>query len=337
MEKVIIKGYLEFGSPSTYQKVLNLYLHKAEVLYKWDLFFKDDSLFQEDKYSIKVPHFIGVGNEKTWRNTRSILELFAEFAIAGRMGFWIVQEGTLKEYNSIEPKGEKVAIQEYIKGKNLLKTNDSEAAKECLDKAIEKYENHALAYERRGKVNIRLGNLKEAMYDLSKSILINPFNPEPYLNRAKLHFHKEDYQSTFEDLDQVIKNSIGLQPIYWKARRFRADLFIRMKDYHAAIKEFDLIKNKKFAPNDPNFDWRQSLFFIQFGTALLEVGRHKDALELFNTACEIEQNLAFSEPGETYFLRSVALKQLGKNHIPDLEKAAKLGSTKAKELISVPN
>ncbi len=91
-------------------------------------------------------------------------------------------------------------------------------ASEALSKAIEKYERHALAYERRGYVNYKLKNFNDALHDFSKSIRINPNNPEPYYGSGKVKMLKNDWDGAIQDFDQAIKRSLALQPLHWLAR-----------------------------------------------------------------------------------------------------------------------
>lgn len=57
-------------------------------------------------------------------------------------------------------------------------------AMEALTRAIAKFEQHAVAYERRGFVNFSLKNYEDALYDYNKSIKYNDAVPKPYLGRA---------------------------------------------------------------------------------------------------------------------------------------------------------
>jgi Tfp pilus assembly protein PilF len=70
-----------------------------------------------------------------------------------------------------------------------------EEASIALSNAIEKYERHAAAFERRGYVNYKLKNFNDAHYDFSKSIAINPIAPEPFYGRGKIHMIKNEWQA----------------------------------------------------------------------------------------------------------------------------------------------
>ena len=58
--KVIIQGKLDFGNDRSYQKVLQLYAQRAEVLYKKEIVFKQPELiFFDDEKTMVLNRYIG--------------------------------------------------------------------------------------------------------------------------------------------------------------------------------------------------------------------------------------------------------------------------------------
>ena len=91
----------------------------------------------------------------------------------------------------------------------------------ALSKAIEKYDRHAQAYERRAKVCFRMKNYHDAARDYTKAINIDPTIPTAYFGRARVHMLNKDWELAIEDFNNTLKKSIALQPIYWKSRKLK--------------------------------------------------------------------------------------------------------------------
>ena len=158
--KTIFKGRLEFGNARSYDKVLKMYQHRVENYYKSDVLLVEEEIFDESSYSLIVPRYITQGSKKSWKNTMSLVEYVAQFAVSGNFGGWMTEEGKILQHGIVEPKSERQAVQAFLRGRELSNAKGKETeAVEALTKAIEKYEGHAQAYERRGHVNLMLQKL----------------------------------------------------------------------------------------------------------------------------------------------------------------------------------
>lgn len=332
--KTIISGRLEFGNARSYEKVLKMFEHRVENYYKADIALNGEDIFVEESSSLNVPRFITQTSEKTWRNTLNLLEYIAQYAVAGDLSAWMTENGKILKHKVIEPTGDKVAVQAYLRGRELVQETGKETeAKAALSKAIEKFERHALAYERRGYVNFQLSNIDDALYDYTKSIDINPKKAEPYLGRAFVRIQQEDYKTAIADLEKAIKHSIPLQPIYWKCRRVKADCHLKMKDYKAALLDLKLFTKRKFPEGNPNIRWRKKVFF-NYGKALTEVEDYKDAVSAFDSALAIKEGKGDIDNAEILLNRGLALKKAGEaGFMKDWKEAANQGSEKAAQLL----
>lgn len=260
--KLIFKGRLEFGSERTFNMVINHWNTRIENYFKADILLKAEQVFNMDDYALTVPQQVVMSTEKHWRSTTALLQEIAQFALAGKVGAWWVQNGQiLAEYN-IEPKSDKTAVTEFIRGRDLAQQGGMEMASEALSNAISKFERNALAYERRGYVNYKLKNFNDALYDFSKSIDINPFNPEPHYGRGKIRMLKNDWENAVTDFDNAIKLSLAVQPIHWLARLRKGDCLYHAKRYAEAIPELKFFMQKKFVDTDPNFRFRPKAEFL---------------------------------------------------------------------------
>ncbi|MBK6901613.1 MAG: tetratricopeptide repeat protein [Saprospirales bacterium] len=333
--KMIFSGRLEFGTERSFHQVVKFYQHRFENYYRKDILLKAEDIFDESTYSLNVPRHITESVEKSWRNTVNLIEYMAEFAIAGDFQAWMTSNGQMIQERFIEPAGEKAATQAFLKGRALVDKGEEVKAKELLDHAIEKFERHAQAYERRGKVNFRLNNFKDALYDFSKSIDIYPDNPEAYIGRAAVKMVLSDYKAAIEDLELAIKSSIPHQPVFWQARRMKGECHLRLEEYASAILELKLATNRVYTQKDPNFHWRKSAFF-NFGKALLEAGEYVEAVKAFNKALSItaEERPRVSVDSEAFLLRGIARQKAGESDfVNDWKEAAGMGSERAASLL----
>ena len=260
--KLIFKGRLEFGSERTFNMVLHHWNTRIENYFKTDILFKAGQVFSQEDHALSVPQQVLMSTEKHWRSTTALLQEIAQYALAGKVGAWWVQNGQILAEFNIEPKSDKTAVSEYLRGRDLAQQGGMELASEALTNAITKYERHALAYERRGYVNYKLKNFNDALYDFSKSIAINSNNPEPFYGRGKVRMLKNDWDAAVLDLDQAIKLSLAVQPIHWLARMRKGDSLYHAKRFEEATKELKFFLQKKFSESDPNFRFRAKAEFL---------------------------------------------------------------------------
>jgi tetratricopeptide (TPR) repeat protein len=273
--KLIFKGRLEFGTQRSYDMALKHWQTRLETYFKTDILFKHEQALSAEDFSFSFPQQVIMGTEKQWRSSMDLLREIAQFAIVGKLSGWCVNDGCVLSECTVEPTSDKVAISEYRRGCALVQNAEGMTeATEALNRAIGKYERHALAYERRGYVNYKLKNYKDALYDFSKSIDINSNNPEPFYGRAKVKMLKNDWVGAAEDFDMAIKRSIALQPIFWLARLKKGESLYHNKDFKGAIAELQLYLKRSFVEKDPNFQRRRRAWFL-LGKALLETNDTK--------------------------------------------------------------
>ena len=332
--KTIFSGQLEFGNARSYDKVFRLYEHRFENYYKSDILLKAEDTFVEESISLHVPRFIGVASVKTWRNTLNLLEYVAQYAVAGDLYAWMLEDGKILDYRVIEPSSDKAAVQAYLQGRELIKEEGKEnEAKEALSRAIEKFERHALAYERRGYVNYCLRNYEDALYDYTKSIDINPNKSASYLGRALVKIAQEDLSAAITDLEKAIKTSIPLQPVYWKSRRVKAECHTKLGDHKSAAFELKLFSNRKFTDDNPNYKWRRKVLY-DYGKSLMELEQYQEAVDAFNRSFDIASEAGGISQAQILVRRGLALQKAGKSgFVKDWQDAADQGSEQAAKLL----
>lgn len=335
--KSIFKGRLEFGSPKSFDKVRTMYLSRLENYYKNDVLIKEEDIFDESSCSLVIKRLITPScHEKTWKGTVGLLVYISQYAVSGDIGAWLLDNGKIIRHEIIEPKSDRAAVQAFLKGRALVEEEGKhdEAIAE-LTKAIDKFDRHALAYERRGRVNHILKNYEDALYDYTKSIDLNPTNTSPYLGRGIIYQKNDELEKAIADFDLAIKTSIPLQPIYWMAHRRKALCHLETDDYSSAFNNLKFYSKRKFKPGDPNQEWQRFATY-HYGVALLKAKNYTEAIDVFKQVeampTEDEKEI---NPAELYYHRALALKKSGKASFrKDAKQAAKLGFDKASELLA---
>jgi tetratricopeptide (TPR) repeat protein len=259
----------------------------------------------------------------------------AGYAVAGDLKAWVIQDGKVIDQRTIEPDGDKSATQAFIEGRKMVKEKGmEEEAMNALNRAIDKFERHALAYERRGYVNYRLRNFDDAMYDFTKSIDINPNIPDAYWGRANTRVKKGDVPGALADLELAIAKSIPHQPVYWSARRLKGELHLGLSEFEKAIFELKLVTNRQFNEDDPNYKWQPNVLF-NYGKALCEIGQYTDAVKVYNNMMGYDvQRENTPSKAEQLFSRGLARQKAGESgYVNDIKEAAVLGSKKAAAML----
>lgn len=308
--KIILSGHLEFGTDRTFELALNMFQQRAETYYKNDILLKPSEIFISERSMLDIPRsIINTAAEKSWRNTVHLLETISQYAVAGNVSAWKLDNGALVEHAFMEPRGDKSAVQCFLRGRELVTQGQQTEAKDALSTAIEKYTRHALAYERRGYVNYKLGNVADALYDFTKSIDIYPHSPEAYMGRAIVNLHQKNYAAAASDLDMAIKTSIPHQPIHWRARRMKGECHVELNEFAKAEFELKLVTNKTFKAEDSNAAWQPSAFY-NYGRALFGIGKYKEAFQAASKA----QNLSKEPSDDLLQFVSTAAEKAGINN-----------------------
>ncbi|NBU35957.1 MAG: hypothetical protein EBS35_05215 [Bacteroidetes bacterium] len=275
--RIILAGQLIFNNQRSFEMALAQYNQRVEIHFKYDVFLRSENIFDADQQCLNIPRHVEPEiTERTWKNTISALETVCEYSIAGSLSAWKLENSKIVEFREIEPNGDKSAIQSFLLGRKLVGKGEDKAAKEALDLAIQKCERHAKAYERRGYVNFRLGNFKDALYDFNKSININAHGEEAHFGRAFVNIRFKDYISAIKDFDTTLKNSIPHQPIFWKAKRIKGECHLILGEYKNAILALEPLSKRTFLNEDNNFGWQRKVWF-NLGQAYLGDQNFKEA------------------------------------------------------------
>lgn len=294
MFKVTIKGNLDFGSSRTYETMLRQLRQRIENLYRNDTFFREEvfasELFSEERTSILMPRQILNLPERTWRNSLGALQNAAEFAIAGKLEFWVSsQENKLLHSFVIEPSSEKTAVTAFRRGHALMKEAGKEMeALKAIDEAIVKYEKNARAHLCRGWVSLRLNRFQEAERDFSTSIDCFA-TPQAFWGRAHVRLSERDLQGAINDFTRTHENAVPLQSLYWMAKRAKGECYVMLRSWENAFNELRFVAKREFAPNDPNFKLRRQTLEL-FAQVLKAQGKTQEANKCLKEAQNIQRD-----------------------------------------------
>jgi tetratricopeptide (TPR) repeat protein len=333
--KLIFKGRLEFGNQRTFDLAQKQWNTRLETYFKADILFKSEDVLSPNEFALSLPqpHHVVMATEKAWKSTTEMLREIVQFAIVGKVQIWCIHNGKVEE-TTLEPKSDKTAVIEYWSGCDWLGKEGMAEASAALSRAIDKYQRHALAYERRGYVNYKLGNFNDALYDFSKSIDINPNNPEPHYGRGKVRMLKNEWELAIIDFDATTKRSIAHQPLHWLGRLKKGECLFHIKKYAEAIIELQFFLKRDFDASNPNFRRRRRAWHL-LGKALMETNEINAALDAFNQALATREGVELLPEAEALLHRGIARKHVGKAGFEqDLKMAAELGNAEAARLLS---
>ncbi len=334
--KTIIQGHLEFGSSKSYEQVVELYRRRVENFYKNDVLIKEEEIFFPEQNKIIIPRkVVEAAGDKSRQKTTSLLTYIAEYAVAGEVGVWWTQSGRTLDYQHIEPKGDKVAVTMYQKGRKLVNEDGKlEAGIEALGKAIAKHKNHSEAHTLRGQAHEKLKMIDEAIEDYTHSINIYPKAAFAYYGRAKMRKLKDNIEGALADLDNAIKCSLAVMPLYWQARFLKGQFLIELEDYKNAEFEYKLFTKKIFEPGNPNRHMVAAGHYA-YANVLFNLDRNKEALEQINKSIETPGEQEQITKADQFLLRGEILQAMGdeKSCYEDFKVAKELGSKEAGKIL----
>ncbi len=335
--KTIIQGRLTFGTLRSYEKVIQMYEYRTETYYKSDILLTKEDIFDDVYLHLNIPRFVGNASEKAFKNTVDLLVYSAQFAVSGNIQMWMIEEGKVLSHESIEPKSDRAVVQDFIKGEELFNEGFAqyEQAKKSFDSALEKFDKHGQAYERRGWVNLRLKNYSDALYDFNKALAIDESIAFAHYGKAIILQNSAYYQEALEYFDNTVRKSVALESIHWRARFKKAECHVELGEFDKAAFELKFFTNRKFDKGDPNIR-RRSKAYALYGQVFHELGEYENALTAIDKAFQqyTPESKGFNEM-ESLYHKALSKKKLGKkDYLDDLQKSSDKGFSPAKELLA---
>lgn len=278
--RIIIAGKLEFGNIKVFQQVYNQYEHRRENYYKETILLKPEDAFNEEELCFDVTRTVVTGTEREWLNTKNLLEQVVDYSISGSIHLWRLGAGKMLDDILLEPTPQRTTVQMFNKGREMIDQRDKVGdALKMLTRVVDRFDRHAQAYERRGYINMKLGNVDDALYDYNKSLKISPALPEAHYGRGLLLAGKGDWEGAAADFDAVTKNSIPHQDIYWMAQVALGDSYRKLGRPVEALRVYNMFSKRKqrmekLEPYDRRVDF-------ELAKLLHAAGRQNDAVEVF--------------------------------------------------------
>ncbi len=293
-----------------------------------------EDVFNPEELCLYVPRFVGNASDKNFKNTKDLLNYCSQFAVAGSMQLWMIDEGKVLNHASIAPDSDRTVVTQFNKGDEFFKEEKNEEALEAFSKTIESFEKHGQAYERRGWVNLRLKNYSDALYDFNKAIKLDDSIAFAYYGKGIIAANENNTEDAIENFTQTVKKSVALESLHWRGRLRKAQCLIEIEDWEKAVFELKFFTKRKFDPKSSNFR-RMPKALALYGQVLTEMGEHKEAIEAIDQAFELlSDEMKEMNQADAYFYRGRAKKELGiKDFSADIKQASKLGSSKAKTFL----
>lgn len=326
MLKTIFQGRLAFDNVASFDKLKKMYLHQTDTLYKGEILYRFEDVFEEENLVLEIPRSVNTTTDKYWQKTIQILKYSAQFAVAGRIGAWVVENGVAKKEFKIEPSGDKTVVMSYKEGIQLTKDEDYENAILYFDIALTEFPDHADALSRKAFCMKNMGKYEEAEVLYLKSIRLDEYHPESSFGLAIMLHDLGRLEEAVKYYDMTLPRALAVQPIYWEARREKAKALIEIGLEEKAMAEYKLLCRKDFNTADSNYEKRGEDVLI-YTKLLIEKSEFKVSVELLDRILESNfKDLPTQIVAELFYLRSVAKMNANKKgYKQDLETAGKMG------------
>ena len=131
------------------------------------------------------------------------------------------------------------------------------------------------AHNLRGRILFQLGELKKAETSLKEAIRLDPSDADHFVHLAFVYFNR----GKWEDSLQAVEQGLALNSEHVEGLNLRARLLVKLGRAPEASQTFEASMNK-----DPE----NSFTHLSMGWALLEEGKHKQALDHFREAVRLD-------------------------------------------------
>lgn len=242
----------------------------------------------------------------------------------------------------------------YNKAEKLYEAEDYINAKFYYDSAININPKHAFSYFKRGKILYGDAKLEDAIKDFTTSISIDNTNAEAYNFRGDAKIWLKDTLGGIRDLDTCIQ----IKPFSYYYRLDRGTAYLRLDSNQLALKDFKYAYQLNATRQDAPFHIGVAFFHLEefdSSFAYLNKATEIDSImpgsyyfrakinyieDYYNAALEeINTAIKLVDDKDYYYVLRAKIYIYNDNQdddelaIEDLNKAIKLGSKEAKELL----
>jgi len=331
--KVIIQGWLEFGSQKRFDKVQKMLIWRAETHYKNESLLDPEIVFDEESKTLHIGRLVEQATRKSWNNTVSLLEYAAEFAISGKIEVWIAGMAPNRHHFIIEPKSDRDVVVKYKEGKQLLAAKKAKEAIVAFEEVIGLYSNHFLAYLGLVDAHLLTSDRKQAALYIDKARSIRDNDPGLYMRSGLLSMHQNKHEEAVEAFSLCTRFAIALQPVYWRARFHKGLSHMALEQWQEAAKEFNFFIAKTFDKKDENVNRIPEAHF-RLAQCFVHLEQFKQAVKSIDTAESLDKQLKSIPEAQFTLYKGLARKGAGlKDYQTYLKKAASVGSEQAARLL----
>lgn len=289
MYKVIIQGRLDFGNENTYSKALKLYIQRKDGYYKNEVIFsKPEEHFNESKFHFQIKRYVQYSSDKYWMNTVHLLQNLAQYAIAGTISMWMMNEGKAIKKEIIQPSNEKSINNAYKKALKILDAPDKqEQLNKLLDEILDKYPEHTQALAMKGRYHTRQKDIKKATKYFDRAIEADEDNSIAYLWKGKMFMSIERYEEALLALQKSVEISVAQESHHWTGRRLKGLCYFKLENWEDCTFEWRLFVKRAFEKGDSNYYWKRAVM-VGFGKANLQQGKKGEAVLAFDQALDLD-------------------------------------------------
>ena len=163
-----------------------------------------------------------------------------------------------------------------------------ENSQSLWDDVIEKHPTVQLAWNNRGNLKYKAGNLQGALTDYTEAMKIQAGHPEAYMNRGTVKHDMGDFQGAMADYNQALQ----IDPNNAKVLYGRGGTYLSLGKFAQAVKDYD-----KAISLSPNY----AAAYSNRGNAHMNMQQLKEAIDDYNKAISLDPNYA-----EAYSNRGIA-------------------------------
>lgn len=324
-QKTILQGSLHFGSEKSFVRARRTYEGRLESYYKNELAFIELENFNEVLYTFDVPRTVLNLTEKHWLNTIDAMNVLSQFALCGKLEAYQTESGKILQKEVIVPNNDKGAVRDYWKAQLLYDQNNFTDALQAIRFCLSSYQHHVQALELAGKIFVDQGDTVKSIEYLTKALQAEPKTYTAYLLRG-LEFYKiDEFEKAVADFDNAIKHSLAVLDMHWRARLEKARGLVELGSHEMARKELKFFISKRFNKDSDNAKRKREAYYLM-GQSYLGTDNHKDAIDCFDKALEVEEGGAVLDDAKCIFFRGIAKKEEGmKSFSDDFSRASAMG------------
>lgn len=277
--KAVFRGTVVFGSSKSYEQAEKLVMSKLEQVWKNDLAFKPELVFQPETKSVTLPQKPNQYSEKTFLNTVNFLQTICQFAISGIAYCWLLDDQGVRKYACHEPNNEKTTVRQFHIARSLMDSNPEEA-EEILTQVIKTTPSHAQAWALRGLCKVKKHHYLEAISDFEESIQAQDNYAQSHHGLALCHIALQNYEKAIHHATEAMKHSIPWMEIFWHARRIKGEALLGAGFPEKSLIELESFLSRDFHEDDKNRNWLSySYILAAYAYQNLEL-KHKADLAL---------------------------------------------------------